>query len=214
MSILRESIKPSNLVYQLINMQLSFMINVCSNMYRSVVSVATVLFCCFWLASNVSADDLVHVRLKDRLDRPADGYCFDIIGTSSNMRLDLPLFAHNCKAGPTDDSVIIHNAEGLLIFPAVSQCVTAFGINGRALPGVPLLLRPCSENASFFDTSRFQQFELAANGQLHLKESALCIAVGVESDSTYSSNDRWRVLSLQLCNTVVLSHSAWEQVSL
>ncbi|MEM6987664.1 MAG: hypothetical protein AAF499_14125, partial [Pseudomonadota bacterium] len=50
---------------------------------------------------SLHATDLVHVRLIDRLDRPDDGYCLDILGTPSSLRVDLPLFAHNCKGGPT-----------------------------------------------------------------------------------------------------------------
>ena len=39
-------------------------------------------------------------------------------------------------------------------------------------------------------------------------------AVGNESSSSYSLADRWRFLSLESCENVTLSHSAWERVPL
>ena len=44
-----------------------------------------------------SRNSLFHLRLLDRLDRPEDGYCVDILGTPGNLRVDVPLFTHNCK---------------------------------------------------------------------------------------------------------------------
>jgi hypothetical protein len=43
------------------------------------------------------ANEPAHLRLAADLDRPEDGYCFDIPGAGQNLRVDLPLFAHNCK---------------------------------------------------------------------------------------------------------------------
>jgi hypothetical protein len=48
-------------------------------------------------ASTVSPATLVHLLLLDRLDRLEDSHCVDIPGTSRNMLVDVPLFAHNCK---------------------------------------------------------------------------------------------------------------------
>ena len=165
--------------------------------------------------SHAFANDLIHVRLKDRLDRPADGYCLDILGTPSNLRLELPLFAHNCKGGPTPDSAMTHTAKGQLVFPyAENVCVTAFGVNSTVLPGSPVLLRPCGYQIAFYDTADLQKFDHLANGQLQLRGYALCLAVGNESSSTYSAADRWRVLTLESCADTKLSHSAWEMVQL
>jgi len=160
------------------------------------------------------ADEFVHVRLKDRLDRPDDGYCFDILGTGSNLRLGLPLFAHNCKRGPTADSTGTFTKKGQLVFPGPNVCVTAFGVNNTALPGSPVLLRPCDYQIAFFNTSNLQKFDHLKNGQLQLRGYELCLAVGDKSSSTYSAADRWRVLSLESCADTVLSHSAWEMVAL
>ena len=165
-------------------------------------------------AADAATGELIHVRLIDRLDRPADGYCFDILGTGRQLRLDLPLFAHNCKGGATPDSAVIYTRQGQLVFPAVDVCVTAFGVNDTVLPGTSVLLRPCGQRTPFFQTSNLQKFDHLENGQLRLRGSGLCLAVGNESSSTYSPSDRWRVLSLESCTGVSLRHSAWERVPL
>ncbi len=164
--------------------------------------------------NNASASELVHVRLKAPLDRPDDGYCLDILGTGNNLRVDLPLFAHNCKDGATPDSAIVYTENGQLVFPAANVCVTAFGVNNTVLAGTPILLRPCDEQTAFFAASNLQKFDHLENGQLKLRHSNLCIAVGDESSRTYSPADRWRVLSLASCQDVSLSHSSWKRKKL
>ena len=166
------------------------------------------------ITANTSAADLIHVRVKDRLDRPDDGYCLDILGTGRNLRLDMPLFAHNCKGGATPDSSIIYTSKGQLVFPHPNVCVTAFGVNNTVLPGTSVLLRPCDQRTSFFDATGLQKFDYLVNGQLKLRGSKLCLAVGNKSSVTYSSFDRWRVLSLESCANTELSHSVWEMVPL
>ena len=167
-----------------------------------------------FIAVNAANQDLTHVRLKDRLDRPGDGYCFDILGTGNTLRVDLPLFAHNCKPGATPDSAVIYTSKSQLVFPAAGVCVTAFGVNNTVLPGTSVLLRPCDEHTAFYETADLQKFDHTENGQLKLRGFDLCLTVGVESSSTYSPHDRWRVLSLETCATTSLSHSAWEMVPL
>ncbi len=164
--------------------------------------------------ADAATEGLIHVRLVDRLDRPKDGYCFDILGTGRNLRLDLPLFAHNCKGGATPDSAVIYTEDGQLVFPAASVCVTAFGVNNTVLPGSSVLLRECDERTPFFEASNLQKFDHIDNGQLKLRGYDLCLAVGGESSVTYSPNDRWRVLSLASCGDVAASLSEWEMVPL
>lgn len=161
-----------------------------------------------------NAAELVHVRLEDRLDRPKDGYCFDILGTGSNLRLGVPLFAHNCKDGATPDSAVNYTSKGQLVFPSAGVCVTAFGVNNTVLPGAAVLLRPCDYQIAFFNTSSLQKFDHLKDGQLQLRGHNLCLAVGKESSRTYSPFDRWRVLSLESCTKTALTYSAWEMVPL
>ncbi len=164
--------------------------------------------------AQVNAAELIHVRLQDRLDRPQDGYCLDILGNSRNLRVDLPLFAHNCKGGPTADSSMIYTRQGQLVFPDAKVCVTAFGVNNTVLPGTSVLLRPCSEQTPFFNAPALQRFDYLENGQFELRGHGLCLAVGDQSSRTYSPYDTWRVLSLESCNSVSLEFSAWEMIEL
>jgi len=140
------------------------------------------------------ASDPTHLRLKDLLDRPTDGYCVDVHGTPGNLRIDLPLFAHNCKSRLTPDSAVIFVA----------------GVNSHALPGTAVLLHKCGESTAFFETSALQQFTLHSDGQLELKQSGLCLAVGLRSAVTYSSSDRWRPLFLDDCAVVEARFSQWQ----
>ncbi len=182
-------------------------------MNRSSLFQATVGVIVTMLLPAANAE-LVHVRLKDRLDRPGDGYCFDILGTSNSLRVDLPLFAPNCKDGATADSAVIYNKQGQLVFPAANVCVTAFGVNNTVLPGSSVLLRACDEQTPFFDSPRLQKFDHTDTGQFKLRGFELCLAVGRDSSATYSARDRWRVLSLESCADTDTKYSIWELVPL
>ena len=59
-----------------------------------------------------------HLRLVAALDRQTDGYCVDIPGGGQYLRIDLPLFAHNCKPVLTTDSAVKSTSEGRVEFPA------------------------------------------------------------------------------------------------
>ena len=176
------------------------------------VGLATTMIAFVFAIGQVAASDLIHVRLKDRLDRPSDGYCLDIVGTASNMMLDLPLFAHNCKSGPTPDSAVTYTERGQLLFPGAQVCTTAFGVNNTVLPGASVLLCRCDSRTSLFDTANMQKFDHLKNGQLQLRGHDLCLAVGEQSSHTFSATDRWRVLSLQSCAGIALLYSSWEMV--
>ncbi len=153
-----------------------------------------------------------HLRLVDRLDRPADGYCIDILGVGDYLRTDLPLFAHNCKPLLTTDSAVIFEADGRIRFPAVNRCITVAGVNSLALPGASILLRGCGEAAPFFETAQLQSFRLHRDGRLTLADSSLCLAVGAESATTYSSLDRWRALFVEDCARIPPERARWEFV--
>lgn len=155
-------------------------------------------------------DRLGHLRLKDRLDRPTDGYCLDILGVGRTLRIDVPIFAHSCKPRLTPDSKVRIRADGKISFPDVGLCITAFGVNGRALAGSPIILRPCGHRAPFFEAGPLQSFELKGDGRIVLQGTDLCLAVGEMSDSTYSAQDRWRVLSVQHCRDTPAKYLAWE----
>lgn len=157
------------------------------------------------------ANDAYLLRLVDRLDRPEDGYCLEILGTGQNLRLEVPLFAHNCKPALTVDGAVDHDPEtGYLRFVALDLCVTAAGVNSTILPYAALLLRPCGHNAAYFESGPLQRFDHLDNGQVALRGSALCLTVGDESSPTYSPQDAWRTLFLAACDSAQASHSRWE----
>ncbi|MEM8974748.1 MAG: RICIN domain-containing protein [Pseudomonadota bacterium] len=170
------------------------------------------LFATFAVSSAAIADSKSygHLRLKDRLDRPVDGYCLDILGVGQSLRLEVPIFAHNCKGGLTNDSAMELRKDGKIAFPAVDLCITAAGVNGRALPGASILLRPCGHRAPFFESGAMQTFDFKDDGQVVLKGSNLCLAVGDVSATTYSSADRWRVLSVEDCSKTPARLARWE----
>ncbi len=154
-----------------------------------------------------------HLRLIDRLDRPRDGYCIDIPGTPGNLRTDIPLFAHNCKAGLPPDAAVVFTREGHIRFPAPDKCVTIAGVNRGALPGAAAMLADCGASTIFFNAANFQRFELKPDGRLVLKNSNLCLAVGAVSAVTYSSADRWRTLFVDDCDTAEARLSRWEFIT-
>lgn len=163
-------------------------------------------------ASSAAPASLVHLRLLDRLDRPEDGYCVDILGTPGNLRVDVPLFAHNCKTSLTDDSAVVLSSDGYIKFPATELCITVAGVNSVALPGTSILLRKCDESISFFNTSNLQRFTLHDDGKLTVAGTELCLAVGPHSAATYSPMHRWRPLFVDDCATVEPARSRWEFV--
>ena len=164
------------------------------------------------VASSAPPTTEAHLRLLDRLDRPEDGYCVDILGTGGTLRTDVPLFAHNCKPRLTTDSAVVFTSDGLIRFPAVDRCITVAGVNSAALPGASILLRPCDGSVPFFETSELQRFTLRDDGRLALTGTELCLTVGSQSATTYSPSDRWRTLFVDDCTTAEAARSRWEFV--
>ena len=160
-------------------------------------------------------DESGYLELADRLDRPEDGYCFDIAGAGDWVNFNMPLNAHNCKLpGLFPDGAVIFKNPGPIRFPAYQRCVTAVGLNGRSLPGAALMAKPCAEdideNSSPFVSMSLQRFRHLDDGRIELENSNLCIAVGAVSDRTFSPDHRWRALFLVDCNTIDADRSVWK----
>lgn len=153
-----------------------------------------------------------HLKLKNSLDRPEDGYCLDVVGSGQYIRFDMPLNAHNCKPGLYADEAVIMESNGTIRFPAYNKCATVSGLNGRALPGTPLIPAGCGENTPFLSTKGLQTFTQHKDGKLELSGTGLCLTVGKESDSTFSPDHRWRPLFVGKCEDVVPARSQWEFV--
>jgi hypothetical protein len=155
-----------------------------------------------------------YLQLKDRLDRPSDGYCLDVVGSGKHIRFDMPLTAHNCK-GPQiyADEVVEYRSDKTLYFPSYDGCVTVMGLNDKALAGNALMLKACGVAQPFLNAKRFQKFEFNSKGQVQLVNSHLCLAAGTESHTTYSSEHKWRNLSMSPCSGTDLKRSVWKIVA-
>lgn len=151
-----------------------------------------------------------HLQLIDRLDRPEDGYCLDIVGSGQYIRFDMPMTAHNCKPGLYEDEAVILEPNGYIRFPAYNRCMTAAGLNGRALPGAALIPRGCGERTPFLEAERLQIFRLHGDGRVELEGSGLCLTAGHKSDTTFSSEHRWRALFLEECDAAEPARSRWQ----
>lgn len=154
-----------------------------------------------------------YLQLVDRLDRPEDGYCLDVLGAGGTFRPDLPINAHNCKPGVAPDGVVTLREDGTLYFPAFDACLTAFGVNRRSLPGAMLLLRGCGGDEPFYPVAALQQWEHLDSGTVRLRNSTLCLSVGEVSATTFSPRDTWRVLRLDSCDTVAPERARWQFVT-
>ena len=111
------------------------------------------------------------------------------------MRVDVSLFAHNCKPSLTIDSVVVFTTDGSIRFPAVDRCLTVAGVNSFALPGASILLRRCEEKIPFFETIDLQGFTHHKDGSLSVLGSKLYITVGDRSAVTYSPYHRWLMIA-------------------
>ena len=149
------------------------------------------------------------MKLLDLLDRKNDGYCLDVVGSGSTIRLDMPLITHNCKEGLYADEAVVHKADGTLYFPAYDGCVTVMGLNNHALPYNALILKRCNVDQPFLAATKFQKFSMNKNKQLQLNGSNLCITVGDTSKETYSPDHRWRSLYMQDCSIASSHLSQW-----
>lgn len=153
-----------------------------------------------------------HLRLIDKLDRPEDGYCLDILGSGDDIRADLPMTVHNCKPGLYADEAVRLEPDGRLYFPAYQLCATVAGNNGRALASTPLVPRRCGEKSPFLDADALQRFVHHPDGRVELRGSGLCLTAGPESDRTFEPTHRWRTLAVQRCNHADPKLSRWEFV--
>lgn len=161
-----------------------------------------------------NASDAQYLKLIDNLDRPGDGYCFDVQGVVGHFRADKPLVAHNCKPGAAPDGLVEHNEDGMLLFSEfIDQCVTAMGTGSTVLPGTSLMLKPCKEEGLFASSAIQKRFTFNDKQQLELRGSGLCVVVGDRSAHTLSRRDRWRTLYLDDCDGIPLARSQWELVT-
>lgn len=153
-----------------------------------------------------------YLQLINKLDRPNDGYCFDVQGVVGHFRADKPLVAHNCKQGAAPDG-LVEMLDNKLYFPAFGACVTSMGTGITVLPGTSLMLKPCKEQGVFASPEMQKNFSFNDKQQLQLSDTNMCVVVGKVSAHTLSHRDRWRTLFLTACETAELKHSQWQFVT-
>ena len=149
------------------------------------------------------------LRLQDDLDDPL-GYCIDVRGFGSGIRLDADLQAHSCKSGSPDDqsfAIAEDSRNGGIVLIEYDVCLAV----ADPTPGASILLRPCE------DRSVSQAFALLADGQLRLLanpdvlQKALCVGVADGAgEPAGGRNHLRRDLMLLECDDTAPILIAWE----
>ena len=171
--------------------------------------LSKLIFGCSIAVGSMATADTYYLQLQDRLDRPADGYCLDVLGAGRSFRTDMPLTAHNCKPGNAPDGRVQMRSDGTLYMPAFDACVTPMGVNRTLLPGAALMLRPCDDGAAFAQPAALKQFEQRSDGTLRMGDGALCLTVGTESGPTFSASHAWRALFVDTCSAEAADRQRW-----
>lgn len=169
----------------------------------------------FVFSAQIVADEY-NMRLVDKLDRPKDGYCLDILGNGkrAHIRTDMPLMAHNCKSGVFPDELIEFRADGSIYFKEYDMCVTIAGVNEHVTEGTSLILRKCADMTPFVNGEFMQEFVHRKDGKIQHKNSKKCIVAGIESAPTYTDEHRWRSLYMEDCTKTSKNRSTWEFVKI
>lgn len=174
---------------------------------KYILILITIIYSSFSFSENI-----FYLSLKDKLDRPIDGYCLDVAGNGQYVRLDVPLNAHNCKLESEyiyPDHSLVFKDNGTIYFPSFDKCLTVIGLNNHALEYNSLMLKECLVVEPFLNAKRFQLFKFNEKNQIQLYNSDLCIVAGDESKETYSSEHTWRSLYMQKCKTAQYKLSTW-----
>ena len=148
------------------------------------------------------------IRLQDDLDDPL-GYCIDVRGFGSGIRLDADLQAHTCKSNSPDDqsfAMLDELQAGGIVLVDHGVCLAAGGTE----PGASILLGPCD------DASAFQQFEWLDDGRIQLlveqdpSRPNLCIGVADgNGEPAGGRNHLRRDLLLRECSDADPALIAW-----
>ena len=156
----------------------------------------------------VTAPERFLIRLRNNLDDPL-GYCVDVRGFGSGIRLDADLQAHSCKSGAADDQSFAMLGEppaGGVVLVDYDVCLAV----AEPESGASILLSPCD------DESVFRRFEWLDDGRVHLiveqdaSRPKLCIGVADGAgEPAGGRNHLRRDLMLRACAETDMALIAW-----
>ena len=158
--------------------------------------------------SQASGPERFLIRLQDDLDDPL-GYCIDVRGFGTGIRLDADLQAHSCKSGTAEDQsfALMGDRQDISILLVDYDVCLAVA---SPEPGALILLAPCDE------TAVSQRFQWLNDGRLQLsaeqnaEQSELCIGVaGGTGEPAGGRNHLRRDLMLRDCVETDLALMAW-----
>lgn len=147
------------------------------------------------------------LRLADNLDDP-QGYCVDVAGFGSNIRLNAPLQAHTCKRRSNDQLFVSVPGlgDGGFRLAEYDRCLSAALLE----PGATVSVAACDTNAVT------QRFRLDSDGRVQLASPgapALCLGVAHGSgEPAGGRNHLRRDLILYDCEEVDPSLVTWDLV--
>ncbi len=157
-----------------------------------------------------TAADRFLIRLKDDLDDPL-GYCIDVRGFGSGIRLDADLQAHSCKTSAADDqafAILDEPPAGGIVLVNYDVCLAVT----EPESGASIMLSPCD------DESVFRRFEWLDDGRVHLlverdaSSPKLCIGVADGTgEPAGGRNHLRRDLVLRDCAGTDLALITWNE---
>lgn len=115
------------------------------------------------------------IRLKDDLDDPL-GYCVDVRGFGSGIRLDADLQAHSCKSTTADDqafAMIGDPLKGSIVLVDYGLCLRV----ADHKVGATILLRSCTDGSVSPDFEWLPDGRLRPLTQQGVSQPMLCVGV-------------------------------------
>lgn len=149
------------------------------------------------------------LRLQDDLDDPL-GYCIDVRGFGSGIRLDADLQAHSCKRNsPDDQSFAINGPDvpGPILLVHYGLCLTV----PDPAEGGSIFLGPCDDTSTAGEFYSLYDGLLRLGPQFNAPPSNLCIGVADgPGEPAGGRNHLRRDLLLLDCEATDPSRITWE----
>ena len=154
------------------------------------------------------AQSVGSIRLQDDLDDPL-GYCIDVRGFGSGIRLDADLQAHSCKQGaPDDQSFVISGTQfpGRVLLLEYGVCLAV----AEPRDGAPILLRECDDPSVARGFSWMEDGKLILETESNAPPRDLCVGVaGGSGEPAGGRNHLRRDLLLVDCDATDPALVTW-----